>query len=115
MQYYIALYLLVFSDDPKKCSPKFLLFVAISVRNLQSFHETINFTTLHPTVQMNTPFEESVQLSITALVWILAFRITDYYFCKYDQHKNFHWKMSSELVRKIHFCPGSDIAVNCTV
>jgi len=27
-----------------------------------------------------TVFKESVQLSVTAPVWILAFRITDYYF-----------------------------------
>jgi len=48
---------------------------------------------------MNTMFEESVCLLVTA-PWILAFRITDY--CK----------MSYELVRNIHFCSGSDIAVN---
>jgi len=36
----------------------------------------------------------------------------DYYFWKYDKHKHFHWKISSELVRNIHFCSGSDIAVN---
>jgi len=61
---------------------------------------------------MNTMFEENVQLSVTAPVWILAFRITDYYFLKYDQHINFHWKLSSKLVRNIHFFSGSDIAVN---
>jgi len=40
-------------------------------------------------------FEETVRLSVAALVWILAFRITDYSFWKYDQHKNFmlNWKM----------------------
>ena len=31
-------------------------------------------------------------------VWILAFAITDSTFWKYDQHKYFHWKMSSEQV-----------------
>jgi len=29
----------------------------------------------------------------------MTFRITDYSFWKYDQHKNFYQKMSSELVR----------------
>jgi len=61
---------------------------------------------------MNTMFEESVRLSVSALVWILSFRITDYSFWKYDQHKNFLWKMSSDLVRNIHLCSGSEIAVN---
>jgi len=61
---------------------------------------------------MNTMFKESVWLSVTVPVWILAFRIIDYSFWKYDQHKNFHWKMSSEQVRNIHLCSGSDIAVN---
>jgi len=37
-------------------------------------------------------------------MWILSFRITDYYFWMYDQNKNFYQKMSSELVRNIHFC-----------
>jgi len=48
-------------------------------------------------------FEESVFVSVTAPVWILAFRITDYYFWKYDQHKNFHRKISSDQVSSIHF------------
>jgi len=64
---------------------------------------------------MNTMFEETVRLSVIEFswVWILSFRITDFvYFWKYDQHKNFHRKMSSELVRNIHFCSGSDTAVN---
>jgi len=54
-------------------------------------------------------FEENVRLSVAMPVWIL-WRITDYSFWKYDQHNNFHLKMSSELVRNIHFCFGSDIA-----
>jgi len=39
------------------------------------------------TAWMNTMFEET-----EVLVWILAFRITDYSFWKYDQHNNFHRK-----------------------
>jgi len=78
----------------------------------------INFTWVvvqhpgHCTAWMNTMFEESVRLSFTTPVWILSFRITVYSFWKYDQHKNFYRKMSSELVRNIHFCSGSDFAVN---
>jgi len=62
---------------------------------------------------MNTMLEESVRLSVAAPVWIVSFRITDYSFWKYDQYKNFHQKMSSEVTSSnIHFCFGSDIAVN---
>jgi len=60
---------------------------------------------------MNTMFEENVRLSVTMPVWILAFRITDYSFWKYDQHTNWQLK-KSELVRNIHLFSGSDIAVN---
>jgi len=74
--------------------------VAISVRNLQleSFAELSILQCVY-----------SVKLSVTVPVLILAFRITDYSFWKFDQYKNFPWKMSSELVRNIHFCSGSDI------
>jgi len=54
--------------------------------------------------------EHSMRLSVTTLMWILAFTVTDYDFWKYYKHKNFHRKMLSELVR--NFCSGSDIAVN---
>jgi len=47
----------------------------------------------HRAAWMNTMFEETVLLSVTAPVWILTFRITDYSFWKYEQHNNFHWKM----------------------
>jgi len=43
----------------------------------------------HGTAWMNPMFEESVQLSITMVVWILALPITDYTLWKYDQHDNF--------------------------
>jgi len=36
-----------------------------------------------------------------APICILAFRITDYSFWKYDQYKNFHCKIT-KLVRNIH-------------
>jgi len=52
----------------------------------------LNFTWVvlrHGTAWMNTMFEESVQLSITMVVWILALTITDYTLWKYDQHDNF--------------------------
>jgi len=55
-------------------------------------HGIVNFTQVvqpwHSTARMNTMFEESVQLSVTTPMWILAFRITDYSFWKYVQHKN---------------------------
>ena len=37
-------------------------------------------------------------LSVTTSVWILYFGITDSTSWKYDQNKNFHWKISSEQV-----------------
>jgi len=37
-------------------------------------------------------------MSVTMPMWKLAFRITDYSFWKYEQHKNFHQEMSSELI-----------------
>jgi len=49
-------------------------------------------------------FEESVQLSVSTPVWILAFIITDCTFWKYDQHKKCHLEISSEQVSNIHFC-----------
>jgi len=62
------------------------------------------FKTLDDTERMNTMFEMCVRLSVTAPMWILAFRIQIILFgWKYDQHMNFHRKMSSELVRNIHF------------
>jgi len=52
---------------------------------------------------MNTMFEESVRQSVTTLVWILAFGITDYSFWKYDQHIIFTEKMQFKQVSDIHF------------
>jgi len=39
------------------------------------------FNTRHGTARMNT--EETLRLSVTCQMWILAFRITDYSFWKY--------------------------------
>jgi len=77
----------------------------------------------HGTAQMNTMFEENVRLSASRQCenWNSESQIIialNYYgilyhrlLWKYDQHKNFHRKMSSELVRNIHVCCGSDIAI----
>jgi len=43
----------------------------------------------------NVSFTEmDLKLSVTAQMWKLAFRITDYSFWKYDYHNNFHQKVS---------------------
>jgi len=57
---------------------------------------------------MNTMFEETEAVSHCRCgYWHSESQII-----LFGSMNNFHWKMSSELVRNIHYCSGSDIAVN---